>query len=390
MLRQVPVLLAALAAFSSACSGGSAGPCATAEGIEVCDTELVAEGAYAVGEMRWTLVDESRVTRANGEFPELPSRTLETLVWYPATEAGEDVPAAEGPFPILVWSHGFSSTNTEASWLAPHLASRGYIVAAPRFPLTNLNTDGGPNVADVVEQPADWSFVLDAVIAAGDDASSPLSAAVDGERVMAGGLSLGGMTTLLVTYHATLRDPRVDAAVALAPAAAGFTEVFYETTDTPLLIIFGDSDAILSYEQHATPMLDRVQSPFGLVTFTDGTHTGFAGYARLFEDLEHADEIGCAVVVGDVEEPPSDEEPQTIPGLGGEEVGVVAYTSERLCGGELGIGMRPSRQFELGRMVVAAWADAQLGPVEGRAANQRWLERSLGTIAPAEVQVEWR
>ena len=44
-------------------------------------------GPYAVGSRTFTFVDTSRPTPANGSFGGAPSRTLQTLVLYPATGA---------------------------------------------------------------------------------------------------------------------------------------------------------------------------------------------------------------------------------------------------------------------------------------------------------------
>jgi hypothetical protein len=49
---------------------------------------------------------------------------------------------------------------------------------------------------------------------------------------------------LVVTYHPTLRDPRIRAAMALAPGACYFAEPFYREAGPPLLVGQGDEDLI--------------------------------------------------------------------------------------------------------------------------------------------------
>ena len=75
-------------------------------------------GQYGIGVHTYTFVDTSRTTPANGGYPELPSRTLTTEVWYPSTmpsspgeEAMRDAPAASGSFPLIVHSHGFDDSR---------------------------------------------------------------------------------------------------------------------------------------------------------------------------------------------------------------------------------------------------------------------------------------
>ncbi len=151
-------------------------------------------------------------------------------MWYPAQEGilgvltpPRDAPLAEGgPFPTVVYSHGFSSSRDEGAYLARHLSTHGFVVVAADFPLTTLGTLGGPVLADVATQPADVRFVLDLLLAASEDLDGPLGGAVDPERIAAAGTSLGGLTTSIVAYHRRFRDPRVRVAVTLAGPGAMF------------------------------------------------------------------------------------------------------------------------------------------------------------------------
>jgi len=168
-------------------------------------------GPYPVGVKTFTYVDPSRSTDPSGSYPGAPDRTLVTEVWYPAQTAGRDelLDPNSGPYPVVVHSHGFLDSRVGLLYLTEHLASRGYIVAAPDYPLSNGGLGEDATVEDVGNQTDDWSFVLDQVLA-------EFGAAADPARVGASGLSLGGLTTYLVTYHRDLRDPRVRAAAPLA------------------------------------------------------------------------------------------------------------------------------------------------------------------------------
>ena len=188
-------------------------PTATATPRVLSSAEVLEPGAYGVGVTTTTFEDRSRGTMQNGSAPASPSRRLVTEIWYP-TDAGEsddpqrDAPLADErrPFPLIMYSHGFMSFRTEGAMLARHLASHGYIVASPDFPLSNFNTPGGPTTADVPEQPGDVSFLIDELLARSADSSDEWFGAVDTERMGATGLSLGGLTTLLVTFHVSLHD----------------------------------------------------------------------------------------------------------------------------------------------------------------------------------------
>ena len=82
--------------------------------------------------------------------------------------------------------------------MAEAMASHGYIVAAADYPLTSGSTPGGANGDDVVNQPADVSFLIDSVLNLSAD-EKPFAGEVDGSRIGLSGYSLGGLTTYLTT-----------------------------------------------------------------------------------------------------------------------------------------------------------------------------------------------
>src|SRR6202035_5291617 len=80
--------------------------------------------------------------------------------------AGAPPARAEGPFPLIVFGHGFAVTPATYSRLLQSWTRAGFVVAAPVFPLGNARAPGGPNEADLVNQPADMSFVISHMLAA--------------------------------------------------------------------------------------------------------------------------------------------------------------------------------------------------------------------------------
>ncbi|MFN8025473.1 MAG: hypothetical protein U0W40_03660 [Acidimicrobiia bacterium] len=161
------------------------------------------------------LVDPSRPTAANGTCAELPSRALPTTVYHPTTG---------GPYPLVVFAHGFSATPAGYDRLLRHWASAGYVVAAPTFPLSGGTSPCGPVAGDVVNQPEDMSFVITSVLGDAKSADSPLHGLVDGQHVGAAGHSNGGITTYGLVGNTKLRDPRIDAAIIMAGTAQKFPE----------------------------------------------------------------------------------------------------------------------------------------------------------------------
>ena len=64
-------------------------------------------------------------------------------VQTPPTEAFEDVPAsADGPFPYVVYAHGFAAYPSVSSGLTSHLASWGFVVASPALQASGVAAAG--------------------------------------------------------------------------------------------------------------------------------------------------------------------------------------------------------------------------------------------------------
>ena len=157
-----------------------------------------------------------------------------TEVRYPALGAPGrtdllDAPAAraDGPFPLIVFGHGFAVTPALYARLLQSWARAGYVVAAPVFPLENADAPGGPDESDLVNQPADMSFVISRMLAASSAGSGPLAGLINPAQIAVAGQSDGGDTALAVAYDPSFRDPRVSAAVILSgaemPGVGGFT-----------------------------------------------------------------------------------------------------------------------------------------------------------------------
>jgi dienelactone hydrolase len=176
------------------------------------------------------LVDPSR--RAHFSNGTSGPRVLVTYVRYPAR--------GRGPFPLIVFGHGFALTPQSYTPLLDTWARAGYVVAAPVFPVGNANAPGGPDERDIVNQPGDMSFVVSRLTAS----TSPLHGLVDPKRIAFAGQSDGAETAFAASYDRRYFDRRVDAAVILSGAAfPGFTG---PARSPPLLAVQGTSDPINS------------------------------------------------------------------------------------------------------------------------------------------------
>jgi predicted dienelactone hydrolase len=328
---------------------------------------FLAPGPYGVGVRTLSLVDTSRPTPAHGSLPQLPQRTLTTEVWYPTVSgAGSLAPVRNAVlkpnkrFPLVVHSHGYSDSRLFAQFFASLLASRGYVVAAIDFPLTGLGSPAPRLPADVINQPGDVSFVIDQLLA-GAAPADWLARGIDKRRIGLSGLSYGGLTTLLATYHPVLRDKRVRAALALAPLACAFGERFYRAARPPILIAQGDQDLLLPIADNGARAFARARSPRELVTLFDASHTGFTGVPLGPATTSYDATLGCAVVVAEFT-PAVFAELAATPGFVDPTNGVDVTACGLPCQGPVpsNAPMQSARQQEITKTIMSAFFDSTL------------------------------
>jgi dienelactone hydrolase len=224
-------------------------------------------------------VDNSRRISLKGGRSE--PRTLVTYVWYPAlgapgrTAVANAAPVTgEGGFPLIVFGHGFASTPKPYLNLLLSWARAGYVVAAPVFPLGSAGAPGGPNEADVINQPQDMSFVISSLIALDDSGGNPFSGLIDPTGIAVAGHSDGGETALAVAYSRRYRDRRVDAAVILSGAEiSGVGGYSFTSGSPPLLAAQGTADT--SNEPRFTnAFVKRARRPKFLLSLLGAGHLG--------------------------------------------------------------------------------------------------------------------
>ena len=229
---------------------------------------VAALGTFSVAQLDQTFVDMTRATPANGSSaPRTNRRTLDTTVLYPVgAEAGTT-------FPVLVFGHGLGANPKRYIDLLRPIASAGYIVVAPTFPLSNSATAGGATVTDEPQQPGDLRFAMDQVVALGAQPGNPLTGIVDGTRLAAAGHSLGGITTLDYAYGSGF-DRRLRAAIPISAILNPFSSSAYFTKPMiPLLLIHGDADDTVPYVLGSVTAFATAPAPKALLTIRSGTHS---------------------------------------------------------------------------------------------------------------------
>ena len=163
------------------------------------------------------------------------ARPVTTYVRYPGF--------GSGPWPLIVFGHGYAATPGIYAHLLHAWAVAGYVVAAPLFPLGNAHAPGGPDESDIVNQPRDMSFVISQLLAASGASGGPMHGLIDPARVAVAGQSDGGETAFALAYDKGFRDPRVDAAVILSGAQLPGVPFRFAPASPPLLAVQGTADA---------------------------------------------------------------------------------------------------------------------------------------------------
>jgi dienelactone hydrolase len=239
------------------------------------------DGPFAVGTTEMTFVDPSRPTiDPDGNLPAKDSRTLFTRIYYPAvgTPESREVPGAapaadQGPYPLVVFAHGFQAVSEVYRDIYIAWAEAGYVVAAPDFPLSSSrSTMNRPIFSDYVNQPGDVSFLIDRLIEEGSRRDGVLAGLVDPERIGVSGQSLGGMTTMGVAFHTCCADRRIDAAIPMAGSLAPFDGgEYFAGDDPPILVVHGDQDDTVPYAA-GRAIYDAASPPRFLLTILGGDH----------------------------------------------------------------------------------------------------------------------
>jgi len=299
--------------------------------------ELAAHGELPVGVRTIELVHRDQIDIVNveeGKPPPRYDRRLTVEVWYPAARgtkpggtyagvflrdghtrvslrgrAARDASprVGEGPFPLVIVSHGYPGNRFLLSHLAENLASKGYVVASIDHRDSTYD-DHAAFGSTLVNRPRDQHFALREMDRLGCDPASFLSGIIDASRTAIVGYSMGGYGaiisagaglaeaatafdwsppagTLAVNVagsatHAALIDPRVKAVIAFAPwgmqrglwDAAGLAGI-----TKPLMVVGGSVDDVSDYENGIARIFEgAVNADRYLLTFEGANHNAAA------------------------------------------------------------------------------------------------------------------
>lgn len=233
--------------------------------------------------------------------------------------------------PLIVLSHGFGSDRRFLTYLARHLASYGFTVAALEHPGSNFSwlngVSIGGNIGDLlpgsefIDRPQDVSFMLDQ-LAILNQQDGALAGKLNTEQVSVIGHSLGGYTALALAggeLHLKelrqyckerspigrspadwfqcaasdlpgdkiqMRDRRVVQVMALnAVTGRLFGKNGLSQVAVPTLLLTGTEDAITPTLDHQLRAFSQLTVPKYLLAAVGGTHLSVTDRSNLNADL---------------------------------------------------------------------------------------------------------
>jgi dienelactone hydrolase len=175
--------------------------------------------------------------------------------------AYRDVPVSgTGPFPVVVFSHGYGSWRTLNATLLAQIASWGFVVASTDKPDQTFQAVylGHPPDWDADVDAALLSATLDRMVEEGK-AHGALAGAVDAGHVGVIGYSSGGADA----YRVLQKDKRFDVGVVWNYSVAG------DVGRKPLMIIATDGDLL---SPHVDADFRRLKGPSRLVQVANSGH----------------------------------------------------------------------------------------------------------------------
>jgi len=238
---------------SGAPGGGHAGPATGRPSTTSPPVRpLPALRNLAVSLSEQQLVDTTRPLVDNG-VELAPDRPLPTYVWSP------DAP---GRYPLVVFVHGYDRGPLQYERFCSTLASSGYVVAAPSFPLEDPASGFGLDRSDLPDEAVDVSSVITSL------QSGTATDRVDPSRTAVVGHSDGADVALEIGYEQGTEDHRAQAVVAIAPDPIATP---LATSAAPLLLVQGTADSVVPYAS-SQAVFDQLPGPTWYVSLVGADH----------------------------------------------------------------------------------------------------------------------
>ncbi len=225
------------------------------------------------------------------------------------TQAVREAPVrkSDGPYPVVLFSHGAYGVRYQSVFFTIPLASHGYVVASidhtgnTLYDIIAYGYDMDTVLLSSLDRPYDAVVSLTAVMVRNETPGDLLYQSMNTDQVGMSGHSFGGFLTLLM---ASL-DPRIEVGVPMAPATGWLGVIGYplEKVAIPIMMMCGLADKTLTPEQEMLPAYPKLHPPKAFLKFPTAGHYTFSDICQLdllklakeanFGDAEDALKDGC-------------------------------------------------------------------------------------------------
>jgi len=282
-------------------------------------------GPLGVGALTMEWVDSrGKEMVAEVWYPALVSEEDERDPYPPLGLAGDAVRYAEpdlnfGPYPLVAFSHGYGGIRFQSIYLTEFLASHGFVVVSSQHRYNTFLDLNDDRLLDItVQRPADVIESVDELLRRVGDEEELTYGLVDGDEYAMVGHSFGALTSMMVgggvldveglvmrcSYGGgrlcgsldvltnemladhRMTDPRAVVTVPMAPGmwyafgSDGISAPGLQSVRHPL-VLGGDADGVLDYNQEIYPSFEYMSSPKVLVNFHDTGHYAFSNMCDL-------------------------------------------------------------------------------------------------------------
>lgn len=225
-----------------------------------------------------------------------PGRVLKVEILYPtlavrppAVRALAAPAVAFGPYPVVVFAHGYDIGPDSYRALLASWVEAGFVVLAPFFPDTSpaavAAQHGVDTEGDVFNQPGDVAFVVSQVVAAANGSPAPrigyLRSMLDPARIILAGQSDGGDTVAALMYDTAYSSLRAHLAARPAAVAILSGAEFQRAADgypagqagPPVLVAQSLADAC-NEPGRSSAIYNSLRGPKWFLAFKSASHLG--------------------------------------------------------------------------------------------------------------------
>jgi len=306
--------------------------------------DITTHGPYGIG---YTTDEFTYQARPDGR-----SRTLRVALWYPTREKSGIVArylgllprinifgemgqrvivdasiSGEGPYPVLIFSHGNGSLAEQSYFMTEFFTSHGWVVLAVDHTNNTFADNGGSiNLESSLDRPQDISALIDWVEDLGED---HILFGQTTDDIVLSGHSFGGFTTLanagitfaiddvlaectsgsidrdvcetftneetLQVFREGFGDERIKVAIPQTPGIGAVFGDGAKDITIPTLVLTGAKDITLPNVEDGDPIWEGFTGGNNLrVDFKEGGHFTFSNMCELFGNaVDQVGDDGC-------------------------------------------------------------------------------------------------